>query len=293
MDEPSKSEALVSAVDLADQLGQSDLVIVDCRFDLLNPAAGLQDWREGHIAGAYYADLDTDLASARQPGSGRHPLPDPQQFAVLLGSWGVGPDTRVVAYDTSGGAVAARLWWLLRWVGHRNVALLDGGLPAWLDEKQTLESDIPELHSGAQYPVKPGCMPVINAGEVAAGLDEGSLMLLDARDEARFAGRVEPIDAQAGHIPGAFNRPFQKNLDATGRFRAPPDLRDSFKRIRCKADRVASMCGSGVTACHNLFAMGLAGLASDDSGWPALYVGSWSEWIASDERSVVTEHSVH
>jgi len=213
-------------------------------------------------------------------------LPDSQQFAALLGSWGVTPETHVVAYDASGGAVAARLWWLLRWAGHDYVSLLDGGYPAWQAQKLPVDADQPALMQGG-YPVRPGHMRVVNTADVEQGLEDDSLVLVDAREAERFDGRAEPIDTLAGHIPGAHNRHFRINLDALGRFRAEADLQESFRHLLSDTDRqLVSMCGSGVTACQNLFAMELAGVDFTDAGAPALYVGSWSEWIRSAGRPV-------
>ena len=281
-----KAQLLIQVDELAAEVNHPNLVVIDCRFDLMNPAAGRQAWRTSHIPGAHYADLDRDLAAPKTAGSGRHPLPDAQQFAALLGSWGVEPHTHVVAYDASGGAVAARLWWLLRWVGHKHVSLLDGGYQAWQALKLPESSEQPVLGRGS-YPVQPGHMPVVQTPDVEQGLAEGTLVLLDARDADRFEGRAEPIDPLAGHIPGARNRPFRINLDAMGRFRGPADLQESFRELLNDEDRqLASMCGSGVTACQNLFAMEIAGVDFTATDAPALYVGSWSEWICSAERPV-------
>ena len=271
---------LIQVQQLADT---ADAVVVDCRFDLMNPEAGREAWQAGHIPGAFYADLDQDLASARRPGSGRHPLPDPTAFATLLGSWGVAPDTLVVAYDNVGGAIAARLWWLLGWVGHEHAALLDGGLQAWEASGFPLSHQVP-VGTDNSYPVKPGTLGDIDTEAVSKGLAKGALTLIDARDPARFGGEAEPIDPVAGHVPGALNRPFNLNLDAAGLFKAPPTLRAEFSALLDgQPEAVASMCGSGVTACHNLFAMQLAGLL------PArLYVGSWSGWISDPNRPVGT-----
>ncbi len=269
---------LITAQDLAKH---PDAVIVDCRFNLLDPPAGRKAWQAGHIPGAYYADLDKDLASPVGPMTGRHPLPDREQFAALLGSWGVTPETAVVAYDNASGAVAARLWWLLRWVGHRHALLLDGGLPAWEAAGLPLSTEAPVLVSG-RYPVSEPAVGVIPVDEVEAGLAHQQLTLIDARDAGRFAGDAEPIDKVAGHVPGAINRPLSMNLDEHGCFKPAEKLRAEFgDLLRDQPSDVASMCGSGVTACHNLFAMELAGLP------PArLYVGSWSGWISDPARPV-------
>jgi thiosulfate/3-mercaptopyruvate sulfurtransferase len=279
-------QLLIQVDELAELLGSPDIVLVDCRFDLLKPAAGRIAWEAGHIPGAYYADLDRDLAGPRTADSGRHPLPDPEAFATLLGSWGLTPSCRVVIYDASGGAVAARLWWLLRWVGHKQIALLDGGYPDWQAAKLPEETASPPLRAG-RYPVRPDSMPVLSTVQVQEGLQSGGLVLLDARDARRFRGEIEPIDVRAGHIPGTINRPFQTNLDALGHFRSPADLEESFGLLPLNADQpLACMCGSGVTACHNLFALELAGVAPGILAQPSLYVGSWSEWIQSADRPI-------
>jgi thiosulfate/3-mercaptopyruvate sulfurtransferase len=271
---------------LGKRLGGDDLVVVDCRFNLMDAAAGRKSWVESHIPGAFYADLDAELASPRRPDSGRHPLPDPQALAALLGSWGLTPEKLLVVYDAVGGAVAGRLWWLLRWVGHENVALLDGGLPAWKEAGQPVDAEIPVLGSGI-YPVTPGSMPEIASTDVQSRLEQGRLLLVDARDAKRFAGEVEPIDAKAGHIPGSLNRPFQNNLVAGGKFKPAAELRKEFGELLngSPEQSLAFSCGSGVTACHNLFALELAGIERPAS----LYVGSWSEWIVASERPVVTQ----
>ncbi|MCP4927918.1 MAG: sulfurtransferase [Gammaproteobacteria bacterium] len=276
---------LLNADQLANSPDDGKLVIVDCRFNLLAPEAGRDMWQEAHIPGAFYADLDKDLAGPVTATSGRHPLPDPEGFSRLLGSWGVRPDTTVVAYDDVGGAVAARLWWLLRWVGHPHVGLLNGGWQAWLASGLPTDSNIPELLS-ACYPVIPGSMPTISVDEVQQGLGSGELTLLDARDTKRFAGKSEPIDTRAGHIPGAWNRPFQANLAKDKQFLSTDKLCREFDALITaqRATQLASMCGSGVTACHNLFAMELAGITSDSGAPAALYVGSWSEWLRSPDR---------
>lgn len=279
-------QILISPQELAAELGSADLVIVDCRFDLLQPGAGLEAWQAGHIKGAFYADLDNDLAAPVTADSGRHPLPDPETFAGLLGAWGILPSTRVVAYDDAGGAIAARLWWLLGWAGHTHAMLLDGGFSAWQAEGLPVDQSVPALQQGI-YPISPGSLPIMTTDEVQIAGEAGQLTLIDARDSRRFAGEVEPIDTRAGHVPGAVNRPFQANLDAAGRFLPVPQLRDEFAALLNSAGQknVACMCGSGVTACHHLFAMQLAGLKPQAS----LYVGSWSEWIRDPLRPCVPD----
>jgi thiosulfate/3-mercaptopyruvate sulfurtransferase len=279
-------QPLISAVELAHRLGEPDLVVVDCRFDLMNPGAGRLAWQQGHIPGAFYADLDKDLAAPRQVATGRHPLPDPEKFGSLLGSWGLTPEKQLVAYDDVGNAVAARLWWLLRWVGHERVALLDGGLREWQRQELPLTADVPAPVAG-RYPVAAGSMPVIETAAVEQSLEDPGLVIVDARDKRRFAGEAEPIDAKAGHIPGSLNRPFTENLQQ-GLFKGPAELRREFEALAAEAGGAEFVfsCGSGVTACHNLFAYELAGLNDSQCSPGLLYAGSWSEWIASDDRPI-------
>jgi len=278
-----RDDRLVSPQKLADWIAgeAGPPVIVDCRFDLLHPAAGRETWQSGHIPGAYYADLDNDLASPRTPASGRHPLPDPQQFSERLGSWGLRPEQWLVAYDQVGGAIAARLWWLLRWAGHSKVVLLDGGIQAWEAAGYPLTTDQPATQP-EQYALQPGQMPVISVDEVQDGLQSASLTLLDARDTMRFRGGSEPIDAVAGHVPGALNRPFSLNLDHRGCFKDEGVLAAEYAdMLEGQPTDIVSMCGSGVTACHNLFAMELAGLPV-----AKLFVDSWSGWITDYGRPI-------
>ncbi|MEO8225087.1 MAG: sulfurtransferase [Gammaproteobacteria bacterium] len=259
-------------------------VVVDCRFNLLKPDAGHAAYLEGHIPGAWYAHLDRDLASTPGPQTGRHPLPDPEPLRVLFGRFGIRRETRVVVYDEGGGGIAARLWWLLRWMGHRSAQLLDGGLAAWQKAGLPLSQAIPGPEQG-RFEGEPGHMPVLTTGDVARGLAERTIQLLDVRAEERFLGRVEPIDPVAGHVPGAINVPFPGNLDATQRFRAKETLAGRYAPLvagRSPAE-IVCMCGSGVTACHGILALELAGVPG-----AALYAGSWSDWIRSPERPVGT-----
>jgi thiosulfate/3-mercaptopyruvate sulfurtransferase len=279
---------LISVTELAGQLEHADLRVIDCRFDITRPTVGPLEYRAGHVPGALYADLDRDLAAAPTPGSGRHPLPEPAALTALYSRWGIGPGTRVVAYDGSGGAVAARLWWLLRWMGHDSVALLDGGWQAWLAAGLPVSSAVPEP-APVRFEGSPGHMPVIETDEIQRRLGDPRFVLLDARAPERFRGEVEPIDRVAGHVPGARNHPFQRNLTPDGRFRSPSALREQFAAWQAAAEtgQLAAMCGSGVTACHNLFALSLAGLSG-----ARLYAGSWSGWIASGTRPVAVGDEV-
>lgn len=289
MTKSDKQQPLVSVEELAGHLQDPNWIIVDCRFNLAQPDAGRQAYEGGHIPGAFYADLDRDLASpASVAGGGRHPLPSAEAFGRLMSGWGVVPTSRVVAYDDAGGAVAARLWWLLRWMGHCYAALLDGGLPAWRAAGLAL-SDKPVENNAANRrgdaTAEPGRMPTIEARELQAGLANGRLLLLDARAPERYFGRQEFLDAVAGHVPGALNMPFEANLGSDGRFRPAAELRGHYQPAigGRSPGEIVCMCGSGVTACHTLLALEIAGIEG-----AALYVGSWSDWISSAERPVAT-----
>lgn len=272
---------LVSASVVADHLGDAKWAIVDCRFDLQNPAAGEQQYREGHIPGAVYAHLDRDLAGPKTGTNGRHPLPSSEQLAATLGSWGIGPGVQVVAYDQHNGMFAARLWWLLRASGHEAVAVLDGGLAAWQREGRPLKAG-EEHRKATAYPGRLARERWVNADEVAALLGGKTHVLVDARSPERYQGLVEPIDKQPGHIPGARNHYYGDNLNAEGRFRDPAELRALFADVaEGSAEQIVAYCGSGVTACHNLLALEIAGRPG-----ARLYPGSWSEWSADPTRPV-------
>ncbi|HEX7030041.1 MAG TPA: sulfurtransferase [Gammaproteobacteria bacterium] len=265
---------LISAETLDAHLADTNWRVVDCRFELSRPDAGEIAWRESHIPGSVYAHLERDLSGRIDPSTGRHPLPDPGVLADRLGEWGIGGETQVVAYDAAGGAMAAaRLWWLARWLGHERVAVLDGGWQAWLAGGFATDDAIPAPGSRT-FPRRPALVEPLDAGAIRHGWH-----LIDARGAERFRGEVEPIDPVAGHIPGAANRPFSGNLDASGKFLAPEVLRERFGAV--PAESTAHYCGSGVTSCHNLLAMEHAGLSGS-----RLYAGSWSEWIRDPERPV-------
>lgn len=273
---------LVDAATLAAHLEDPRWVVVDCRWRLDDPRAGARLHAEGHIPGAWHADLDADLSSPRREGSGRHPLPEPAAFAVTAGGWGIGEDSQVVAYDDAGGQWAARLWWLLRWLGHDAVAVLDGGIHAWTEAGLALERE-PPRRGARRFVATPDDSLWLDADEVAAGLHGGRLRLIDARAPARYRGEAEPIDPVAGHIPGALNLPFTGNLGPDGRFLAADALRARFAQVlgAAAATDAAVYCGSGVTACHHLLALEHAGLRG-----VRLYAGSWSEWIADPDRPI-------
>ncbi len=276
---------LISAADLVAAPGPKAPVVVDCRFNLVQPDAGRAAYQAGHIPGAWYADLDRDLSGPRQAHTGRHPLPDPEGLRALFSGFGIGPATRVVAYDEGGGGLAARLWWLLRWMGHRDVVLLDGGLAAWQKAGLPLTQANP-VPRPARFQGEPGCMPVLHTAQVVAALADDAIRLLDVRAEERFLGRAEPIDPVAGHVPGASNVPFGGNLAADNRFKTPEELAQRYAPLVEGRDpqEIVVMCGSGVTACHGIFALELAGLPG-----ATLYPGSWSEWIRSSGRPVAKD----
>jgi thiosulfate/3-mercaptopyruvate sulfurtransferase len=278
---------LIDAAALRERLDAgATTVVVDTSFDLADPAAGEHSYREGHLPGAHYLHLDRDLADHTPAADGRfrgrHPLPAREAFAATLARIGIGPTTPVVVYDRQGAMFAARAWWMLRWLGHREVAVLDGGLAAWLAAGGGLVTDAPAASAAhPAYAPAASLVPTVDAAALQAAL--GRVRLIDARAPERFRGDVEPLDPVAGHIPGAVNRPFKDNLDPQGRFLGPEALRAAFKPLL--ADRppaeVVHQCGSGVTACHNLLAMEIAGLPG-----AVLYPGSWSEWCADPARPV-------
>lgn len=275
---------LINAEQLANHLQHPQWVLVDCRFNLAEPDAGEQAYAQSHIPGARYAHLDRDLSGARSATRGRHPLPDPAPLAARFGEWGIDANTQVVAYDEGSGAFAARLWWLLRWMGHSAVAVLDGGFKAWTERNLPVEHAPPHCLGAHFSPAAPLSAPV-DAAFVAAMRHADCDRLIDVRAAVRFAGQSEPIDKVAGHIPGAVNIPFDRNLTEQGTFRTPDQLRQLYSpRLPPQgAERVVVMCGSGVTACHTLLALEHAGLQG-----ARLYAGSWSEWITDPARPVAT-----
>ena len=277
---------LIAADDLRALLTRSAApIVIDAGFDLTDPQLGERDWRAGHVPTSQYLHLDRDLAGAKTSAAGvfrgRHPLPDRAVFAATLGRCGVTPARQVVALDRQGGMYAARLWWLLRWMGHDAVAVLDGGFAAWVAAGGALTADAPTVAPAAPYPDRPALAATTDAETLAREI--GRTRLIDARAGERFRGEVEPLDAAAGHIPGAMNRFFKNNLDASGRFRPAAELRAAFEALLGGAAPAAVVhtCGSGVTACHNLLAMTHAGLPGS-----VLYPGSWSEWSADPQRAI-------
>ena len=273
--------ALVSTEILAQRLEDPDWLVFDCRHDLADPARGRAEYAASHIPGARFLHLDEDLSAPKTGTNGRHPLPDPDVLMEKLGRAGVDSRKQVVAYDAQGGMVAARLWWLLRWLGHLPVAVLDGGWNQWFSEGRAQTAEVPQPQptrfSGKANPTW------VDADFVRARLYNPGTVLVDARAPDRFRGQNETLDPVGGRIPGARNRYFRDNLDASGRFKSPEALGEEFGTVLgpAGAENVVSYCGSGVSACHNLLAMEVAGLRG-----ARLYPGSWSEWCADPSRPV-------
>jgi thiosulfate/3-mercaptopyruvate sulfurtransferase len=273
---------LIDAPSLARHLDDPSWVIVDCRFTLTDPAAGRTAYLQSHVPAARYADLDRDLARRPEPADGRHPLPPSSDFAARLGAWGIGNDSTVVAYDEGAGAIAARLWWMLGWLGHDRRLVLDGGFGAWQAAGLPVEAGEPRWETALFIPRKIAADEIVSAAEIPA-IVAGRGLLVDARAGPRYRGEQEPIDPVAGHVPGAVNRPFSANVTAAGRFKDAPELRTELRALLGdrEPDDVVAMCGSGVTACHLLLAMAAAGLEGGK-----LYAGSWSEWIRDPKRPI-------
>jgi len=259
--------------------------VMDARFSLADPQSGAGAYAQGHIPGALHADLNGDLADMGKRGHGRHPLPDSDVFAARLGQWGIGADTQVVVYDAADGSMAAaRLWWLLRLIGHARVAVLDGGLAAWQAAGLPLTTALPQVTALPPYPGRFDPRQIASAEEVQARLKHAPGWLLDARAGERFRGEVEPLDPVAGHVPGAVNRPFALNVH-DGRLRPAADLRAALQPLLGShaPEQVVLMCGSGVTACHLLLALEVAGLSG-----ARIYADSWSGWVDDSSRPVAT-----
>jgi thiosulfate/3-mercaptopyruvate sulfurtransferase len=274
---------LISTTELATKIGNSNCVIFDCRHDLFDAGKGERSYREGHIPGAIYANVDTDLSGEKSGTNGRHPLPSPAAFTAFLARSGVTNTSKIIAYDDVGGQFASRLWWLARWIGLTDVSLLDGGISKWIADGHALSRDVP-VPKPAALRGHANPLMALNADEVEAGLKIASTTLIDARAPERYRGEVEPIDPVAGHIAGAKNRFYKENLNADLTMRTPAEISTAFLSMMNapKADEVVHQCGSGVTACANIFAMEYAGLTGSK-----LYAGSWSEWITNPARPIV------
>ena len=278
---------LVSPEQLAARLGEPGLVVIDCRHQLLAPEAGRRSYLEGHIPGARHAHMDEDLAKLPSATEGRHPLPSPAAFVETLRGLGLSNRSWVVAYDDGNAAMASRLWWMLRWLGHEQVSVLDGGLKAWRSANLPVEEGVHPSERGGFALGSVHTDWVVEAAQLQRLLREDRVVLIDARAPDRFHGREEPIDAVAGHIPGAINLPYERLLSEEEKFLSPQLLRQRFEEVAVVGQlpvEIVAMCGSGVTACHLLLGMDAAGL-----GMARLYAGSWSEWIRDRTRPVATD----
>jgi thiosulfate/3-mercaptopyruvate sulfurtransferase len=275
---------IISASDLAAHLDDDAWVICDCRHDLADTGAGRRAYAVSHIPGARFVHLDQDLSAPMTGRNGRHPLPDPERFARRVGELGISNNSQVVTYDASGGYYAARMWWMLRWLGIESAAVLDGGWDAWRNAGLPTTEAEPNLRP-ARFVRGAALVHAVAAGEIAGRLGTGPHRLLDARSPDRYRGENETLDPVAGHIPGAINRFFKLNLEADGRFKPAAALRKEFTGLLAghAPGNVTHYCGSGVTACHNILAMEIAGLAGS-----RLYPGSWSEWVSDRSRPVAT-----
>jgi len=273
---------LVTPEALAKHLDDPKWVVFDTRHDLGDVEKGRRAYAAGHIPGAYFMHTDEDLSGPKTGKNGRHPLPEAAKFAGRVNEAGVTPDTQVVIYDDMGGNYAARLWWMLKWLGHDKVALLDGQYPLWLKEGRPISTAVPPKRAGSFVP-RPHLGETVDTPFVDRFREDPAVKLIDGRAAERFQGLKEPIDPVAGHVPGAVNRFWQKNLDSDGRFKKPAQLRAEAEELLAGAssEQAVHMCGSGVTACHNLFAFELAGLPRG-----RLYPGSWSEWCADSSLPV-------
>ncbi|MEY4728852.1 MAG: hypothetical protein RL020_10 [Pseudomonadota bacterium] len=275
------SSLLISAAHLAQHVTEVNWIVIDCRHNLADVDAGRRAYQAAHIPGAFFLHLDEDLAGKKNGTNGRHPLPALKTFAAKLASIGVDQNKTVVAYDDAGGMFAVRLWWMLRSLGHNQTLVLDGGITKWLAENRPVDAHLPQAMPTPFTPNQ-SWQPV-DADYVLQHLHQPDMLLIDARAPDRFAGQNETLDPVGGHIPGAQNRIFKNNLDANGCFKKPDELKKEFITIlkNTSPQQVVHQCGSGVTACHNLFAMELAGLHGSK-----LYAGSWSEWCADASRPI-------
>ena len=276
--------SLIAPGDLHRLIESMATVVVDCRFYLDNESKGQGQYHNSHIPGAFYAHLDNDLSSGIEPGvTGRHPLPGVSEFAAMVSGWGVQPGTQVVCYDQAGGGIAARLWWLFKWIGHDEVAVLDGGFSGWVKLGLPVDDSIPQMSTGQGYPVNLQHELVYSTDQVAELVSKHNGTLVDSRKHERFLGEEEPIDPVAGHIPGAANIPFTDNTK-DGAWLEIEELDARFTEISAPYKKpVVFYCGSGVTACSNILAWFHVG-----KEMPILYAGSWSEWITDPARPVAT-----
>lgn len=275
-------KTIISAKDLIKNVNNDDFIIFDCRCDISDSSYGIEAYNEGHIENSIFIDIDHDLASEKTSDSGRHPLPDPRLFSEKLSQWGMSNNKQAVVYDDAGGAFAGRMWWTLKWLGHSNVAVLDGALGAWMSIGGKLTSK-PTIFERAVFEPSPNNNMYVSIKDVEDAQYKMNKLIIDARSRERYLGIKDPVDPIAGHIPGAVSHPLGMNLDKNGHFKSPEELRHNFNKIigDTVSSDIISMCGSGITACHNILALEICGIKD-----VTLFVGSWSEWITDKSRPV-------
>ena len=277
-------KTIISHDILRKNIDNSEYIIFDTRCDIKDKGYGIDSYTEGHIQNSIFVDVDIDLASEKTAGSGRHPLPDMDVFCEKLSHWGMNNNKQVVIYDDAGGAFASRMWWMLKWLGHDDVALLDGGLNAWVKNGNKLVTT-PTIHEKAYFEPSANHEMIAHTKDVEDAQYAMNTILLDARSKERYEGISDPVDPIAGHVPGAISHPLGTNLDRTGRFKSIKELKHNFDKVSAELNHknIISMCGSGITACHNILALEMIGIKG-----VRLYVGSWSEWITDPNRSIAT-----
>tara|TARA_Y100000992_G_C21256929_1_gene489042 strand:- start:916 stop:1767 length:852 start_codon:yes stop_codon:yes gene_type:complete len=275
-------KTIISAENLIKSLQDENTLVFDCRCDIKDTTYGIQAYTEGHIPGSIYVNVDTDLASEKTPSSGRHPLPDADALSEKLSQWGLSSEKQAVIYDDASGAFAGRMWWILKWLGHKKVAVLDGGLGSYMSIGGKLTTDETIFEKNIFTPNIQSEM-VVEITDVEEAQYKMNKLIIDARSKERYLGIKDLVDPIAGHVPGAISHPLSLNLNKDGKFRSPEDLKLAFDKIIADttSENVISMCGSGITACHNILAMEIAGIKGIK-----LYVGSWSEWITDKSRPI-------
>ena len=277
-------KTIISADNLIKNINNKDFIIFDCRCDISDSSYGINAYNEGHIENSIFVDVDHDLASEKTANSGRHPLPDPELLSEKLSQWGMANNKQAIVYDDAGGAFAGRMWWILKWLGHSDVAVLDGALGGWMSSGGKLSSKPTIFERDVFNPSIKDDMHV-SIQDVEDAQYKMSKLILDARSKERYLGIKDEVDPVAGHIPGAISHPLGQNLDKNGHFKSPEELRHIFNKLLgdTSSSDIISMCGSGITACHNILALEMSGI----KGVP-LYVGSWSEWITDKNRPIAT-----
>jgi len=277
-------QTMISADELKAIINDDNVRVFDCRFNLKDPEGGIKSFNAGHLPNAQHADMDTQLSSAMTETSGRHPLPDPEVFLDQIRQWGITNDTQVIAYDDMSGAFAARLWWMMRWCGHDKVAVLNGGMSKWTDQGYELSQES-ATYAPSEFKGQANMEWLVDIDTVASQMETNAITLIDARSGDRFTGKDHNTDPVPGHIPGATSLPFPGNLNADGLMASPDIIRARFEQAIKEQpfNNVVNMCGSGVTACHNLLAQAVAGLPP-----MKIFIGSWSQWIRDKSRPVAT-----